>query len=261
MKSSFLNLALLAPAVAAGVLSNGLSAQAVTLNLGDVLSLATEVEVSNNGFTFEFSAPAGVDGNSNIIVTGGTGGFAPFADPSNANGPLPSPPLAYTIDDIDFTTYTQTGSLIDVDPNNNITNGEAAPLFDCPDPTNCRAIVPGTGKTPVIFLEVDALNDLIPDLEISIKEFDFIGGFELGGGTTQAFASGAFHFLSDNAVGGAGAFNATFTSSNPNGPTSVSFTFTVDELKDIPEPSSVLALAAMAGMAGMGALSLKKKSK
>lgn len=254
MKSSFLNLALLAPALAAGVLANGLSAQAITLNSGDTLNTAGELRVSGDGLLFDFAAPAGVNAGSNFIVTGGTGGFAPFALPSNANGPLPSPPNAYTVVDLDFSTFTQTGSVIPNNPLNNITNGSAAPLFDCAaDP--CFALEP----TPVPFnwitMEIGD-SPTNPDLTIQILEVDFITSLELGGGTTQTSASGLFRYVSDNVVSGPAAFNATFTQENQDGFTSYSSTFTVAE--DVPEPSSVLALAAMAGM---GALSLKKKSK
>ena len=127
MKSSFLNLALLAPAVAAGVLANGLSAQAITLNAGDVLNLASEVEITLGGFGFEFTPPSGASTGSNFVVTGATGGFSPFADPLFANGPLPNPPNEYVVTNLDFTTFVQTGSVIPFDDLNNITNAKYAP--------------------------------------------------------------------------------------------------------------------------------------
>ncbi len=255
MKSSFLNLALLAPAVAAGVLANSLSAQAITLNVGDSINTAGELNVpqpgdGTDGLIFNFLPPAAANAGNDFVVTGATGGFSPFALPANANGPAPG---AYTMIDtlnlvpgVDFTT---TGPALPPNPNN---------LLFVDPPFNGQALIPNTN--PLTFMELEIGDSALdPDVAVQLTSIDFLSRSVLGGGQVQTSASGTFQYVADNTVLGIGSFNATFTDSADED-TSYSATFTVTEVPvaDVPEPSSVVALAAMACM---GALSLKKKSK
>lgn len=258
MKLNLLNLGIITPIIASGVFFENLSAQAaIILGSGDRLDVAGQFQVTNSGTLFNFLIPAGAVDGSNVIVTGATGGFSPFALPGNANGQgggyqvIPTLSINPLGPDL-----SPTGSALPANPLNLLTVAANNPSC-VPGP--CQALAPLA--TPFDFITLEAASNPSvnnPDVKIQLTEINFLSAFPLGPGNTQTALSGLFDYVDDEGTKmGTGSFNATFV--NNSNTTSWSGTFSLDEVpRQVPEPSSIVALATVVGV---GAFSLKKRIK